>query len=741
MAACVMKHPTSNHQPPTSNEPKTNHGFEVGGWKCDSRGSLPAIALLLFCALALHSARAADTPLVSHADTWHYHKGTNAPQANWPSLPGTSLDATWSVGNGGFGYADNTAETNDCQTLLPDMRNGYTTIYLRRTFSVTNVIDPGDHLKLTMDWDDGFVAYLDGGEVHREFAPGAVGIEPAFNAVATSGHESSAGNTTPQPVQTYDLGPVGSQLPPGAHVLAIIGLNAATNSSDCILIADLAYGPQVCPSNTICSDTNWTLSGSPYVVTNLITIAPNVTLTIAAGVTIQLALGAGITIQGHLISEGTSANPVSFRSLDGTNNWDRLGATGNNASLTLRHADVEHGQTAVLGGASGLFEACYFHDYHVTGTPTLYNQPILVSEQAPSLIVRACHFRNYYETLFRLGVIVIEDSLFEDVTGDAVDFDTASPGSVIRRCTLRHGPLTNVDAIDLGSDSGGVLVENCLMYDFPFDKGVSIGEHSTNITVRGCVIYAVDMGVAVKDSSDALIVQNTIADSNFGLRLYEKTTGQGGGHAASWNNILWNNTNSIVLLNGSTISVDFSDVSGGVYPGTSNFDTNPLFLNAASNDYRLAPNSPCLGAGTNGTTTGALFPVGSYLVDTDGDGVPDTWEETYNLDFNNAADASSDADHDGLTNLQEFWAGTNPGDAGSNLKLAAAALSGANALVLSFQAISNRSYTVESRTAFDPGIWTTLLAFPPASTNRFIQSTNATDNGESRFYRLIVLAD
>jgi hypothetical protein len=128
-------------------------------------------------------------------------------------------------------------------------------------------------------------------------------------------------------------------------------------------------------------------------------------------------------------------------------------------------------------------------------------------------------------------------------------------------------------------------------------------------------------------------------------------------------------------------------------------------------------------------------------VDTDGDGVPDTWEETYNLDFNNAADASSDADHDGLTNLQEFWAGTNPGDAGSNLKLAAAALSGANALVLSFQAISNRSYTVESRTAFDPGIWTTLLAFPPASTNRFIQSTNATDNGESRFYRLIVLAD
>jgi parallel beta-helix repeat protein len=251
-------------------------------------------------------------------------------------------------------------------------------------------------------------------------------------------------------------------------------------------------------------------------------------------------------IQGRLLAE--ARRPIRFVSLALARTIAGLGAR-DYRSLTLRHADIEHGQAAVLGGASGLFESCYFHDYHVTGTPTLYNQPILVSEQAPSLIVRGCRFRNYYETLFRIGMIVIEDSLFEDVTGDAIDFDAAAPGSVIRRCTLRHGPLTNVDAVDLGSDSDGVLVENCLMYDFPFDKGVSIGEHSTNVVIRGCVIYGVDMGIAVKDSSYATVVQNTIANSNFGLRLYEKTAGQGGGHAISWNNIIWNNTNSIVLLN------------------------------------------------------------------------------------------------------------------------------------------------------------------------------------------------
>ncbi|MBE0544797.1 MAG: right-handed parallel beta-helix repeat-containing protein [Verrucomicrobia bacterium] len=485
---------------------------------------------------------------------------------------------------------------------------------------------------------------------------------------------------------------------------------------------------------TLISNTTWTLDGSPYIVTNDVTVSTNVTLTIEAGVLVQLRSNLSVVTEaGGLIEvAGTSALPVLFRSADGTNIWGRLGAIGTNASLTLRHADLAQGQTVVLNGASGWFEFSYFHDY--------FAQPILLSEQAASVLVRGCHFQNFYETLFRFGVTVIEDSLFENITGDGIDFDYASPGSIIRRCTLRHGPVINADAVDLGSSSVGVLVEDCLMYDFPFDKGVSIGEASSNIVVRGCVMFGVDMGVAVKDSSEAVIVNNTIAHSVNGLRLYEKNPGQGGGHAVAWNNIIWDNTNSIVLLNGSTITVDFSDAAGaGVYPGTSNLNANPLFLNSTLHDYRLAAGSPAIGTGTNGSTMGAIFPVGSYLVDTDGDTLPDTWEQTYGLDFNNATDAPLDTDQDGLSNLQEFWAGTNPADAASYLRIIAAPLPGQDALLLSFEAISNRSYTVESRASLDTGDWTNLLTIPPAPTNRFIQTTNASDNTSS-FYRLTVLA-
>jgi hypothetical protein len=79
---------------------------------------------------------------------------------------------------------------------------------------------------------------------------------------------------------------------------------------------------------------------------------------------------------------------------------------------------------------------------------------------------------------------------------------------------------------------------------------------------------------------------------------------------------------------------------------------------------------------------GFFSPVGVHLFrsslvpltpgkDTDGDGLPDTWESANNLNPN-VDDGALDPDDDGLTNLQEYAGGTDPwlGPAGLKVEIA-----------------------------------------------------------------------
>ena len=57
----------------------------------------------------------------------------------------------------------------------------------------------------------------------------------------------------------------------------------------------------------------------------------------------------------------------------------------------------------------------------------------------------------------------------------------------------------------------------------------------------------------------------------------------------------------------------FSDLEGTNWPGEGNISMDPIFLNAALRDFRLATNSPALSAGQDGRDLGAQFPVGAPM--------------------------------------------------------------------------------------------------------------------------------
>src|SRR5204863_6437256 len=106
---------------------------------------------------------------------------------------------------------------------------------------------------------------------------------------------------------------------------------------------------------------------------------------------------------------------------------------------------------------------------------------------------------------------------------------------------------------------------------------------------------------------------------------------------------------------------------------------------------------------------------------------------------NDPNDATLDSDGDGLTNWQEYVAGTNPADAASVLKLAAAVGggAGANAVALSFEAMPNRGYALQCRdTLATNAAWSVVTNVPASAASHTVQVTNALPAGLApRFYR------
>jgi CubicO group peptidase (beta-lactamase class C family) len=140
----------------------------------------------------------------------------------------------------------------------------------------------------------------------------------------------------------------------------------------------------------------------------------------------------------------------------------------------------------------------------------------------------------------------------------------------------------------------------------------------------------------------------------------------------------------------------------------------------------------------NGASTENRAFMLTVLADSDSDGLPDAWELAHGFPTNSAANAALDSDGDGVSNAQEYEAGTNPTNALSYLKVDSLALDHAAGARLTFFAMSNKTYAVESRLALEATAWTRVADVTAAASNRVVEITDASVSGTDgqRFYRL-----
>ncbi|HKW28141.1 MAG TPA: hypothetical protein VJT54_02315 [Verrucomicrobiae bacterium] len=108
---------------------------------------------------------------------------------------------------------------------------------------------------------------------------------------------------------------------------------------------------------------------------------------------------------------------------------------------------------------------------------------------------------------------------------------------------------------------------------------------------------------------------------------------------------------------------------------------------------------------------GASVDINAALVDSDADGIPDWWMMKYfghlTGQTNDLSLAQDDADGDGVSNLQEYLAGTSPIDPTSVFKLAPTVPVN-NTVGLTWPAVMGRSYQIQFKTNLTDSVWFTL---------------------------------
>ena len=163
--------------------------------------------------------------IISQGDLWEYQIGNENIPENWYT---EGYNTNWPEGFSGFGFGDGDDVTIIDSTAI--------SIYIKKEFEIFNISDIQAAI-LHVDYDDGFVAYLNGFEIGRANL-GNEGEIIRYNALASSTNEASI--ISGRKPERFRIDQIQSIFKEGKNILAIQVHNATASSSDLSLIPFLS---------------------------------------------------------------------------------------------------------------------------------------------------------------------------------------------------------------------------------------------------------------------------------------------------------------------------------------------------------------------------------------------------------------------------------------------------------------------------------------------------------------------
>ncbi len=575
-----------------------NVGYDFQGWSVDSL-----------------------SVLIPKESVWKYYDQGNLPATNWNTID--YIDDSWSAGPAQLGYGDDDENTVvDYGGIANDK---HITTYFRKTFSIEDPSQFGGEISINLMRDDGAVVYLNGVELIRSNMPAGIISTDTEAIEAISLANENVFLSFMMEIESFQPGEnviaveIHQERPNSSDISFDLELLAAEMNSETIFSTDETISVELTNEtffvahylpntncllpDTIATPTTLTIDCSPYLARKSVTILPDVTLMVEAGVEIHFPNQEGLVIQGDLQVEGTEALPVRFlpNTAAGATAWRNLyfeNATDTSSLVWLEIMGASRGTNPIKEDAAIAAWNSTVEINHLTLVDNFQN-PILGRHADIWLRNSQLHSKVTGDLInVKYGYGFIDNCDFrgnDQVDTDAIDYDEVVDG-VIRNSKIYNFQGFNSDGIDLGEVSENILIENNFIHHIA-DKGISVGQQSTIQLVNNTIVEC-NQGLGIKDEGIAMVDQNTFYNNAFDIVAFEKNIGIGGGHIEV-SNTLFSNTAfdpiSIDLVSSAT--VDFSLFDTKELVGNNIILDDPLFENPTQNDFQLRTTSPAINAG------------------------------------------------------------------------------------------------------------------------------------------------
>ncbi len=403
---------------------------------------------------------------------------------------------------------------------------------------------------------------------------------------------------------------------PGYHEVVISGSFPAYG---CSLVVAEPSGYRVLEGHLSGDDLLWTRE-TPIHVQSTVEIDEGTTLIIEAGTLVLLDEDVALRVEGAIEVYGTEEDPVIFAPrfteepwgniyLDhssATMQWTVFTGGGGNEEATFGHSDSQPVLFADVSQAN--LDHCFFVD-----NPGKAMASYLAEVELHSCIITRCDTGGEHWS----SQVTITDSWFLDMpngTSEEIDDDNDgiylydalddSHPSLIRDCVFATG---KDDAID--HNMAIVRVESCVIEDFD-NEGIA-ASNDNSIEIVNSLFLNNEQGVEAGYGSPTVIVDHCVFIGNeTGIRFgdwYEWRDPEGiltVTNSISVDNSLyncWNWVASTGQARENALQVTYSLVNDILYDyGEGNITGEPSF----QEDYLLTPNSPGIGAGSDGSNLG-----------------------------------------------------------------------------------------------------------------------------------------